>query len=524
MKLSEAEYGSILDKNIEKALKVENRYSFINANLRNLLKKEDFDFLLEMEENVIKLSKNPLNDPKDAYKMFPALGEMSMVQRMNPQAGGIEGSVKKQMLLSMAMVQSMPELDSAAIASGILTGNALYHNPKRSDIQEKALTEIYNGSKVGGIGITEPGRGSDAVNMELQATMNADGGFSFNGSKVFTTNGAVADYFATYGVTDISNPGRTMMLGLFVRGDEGLSTKRLYVPAFEGIGIAEVKYNNVTVGADRVLAKPGVGLARLFGGLIPERLAIIGSGLAGIWGAIAYATIYGQIRQQFGKPIFKYQGISNVIAELYSRASAYTAFGIQIADFYEEKIAAKIHHGEKPDPMDEQMGNVLAAQGKLLVTKMAHECAYECVQTMGGRGAINEPGSNNGINRGENLSRISEVVGGHRNIQLKIIQMGLAGTSAMAVGPFVEKAKRTARKAGKKIGGMILDKAEKLLAGSAEFLGDETKAGLSQAINKIKEATESKNKIELAAYTRALPKLLKNASKEAHKAKKAANK
>ena len=96
-------------------------------------------------------------------------------------------------------------------------------------------------------------RGSDSVNMRTVGSINADGSITYNGTKIYTTNGAVADYFSTYGVTDITDPRGSMMLTLFARGDEGLSTERLQIPAAQGVGIAKVNYDHVMVPADRMI-------------------------------------------------------------------------------------------------------------------------------------------------------------------------------------------------------------------------------------------------------------------------------
>ncbi len=132
----------------------------------------------------------------------------------------------------------------------------------------------------------------------------------------------------TYGVTDITDPRGSMMLTLFARGDEGLSTERLQIPAAQGVGIAKVNYDHVMVPADRMIAPPGEGYKRLFRGLTPERVSIIGGSLGMIWSALAHGVIYSQLRNQFGKPIFNYQGISHVLGDIYSKAAAYTAFRI----------------------------------------------------------------------------------------------------------------------------------------------------------------------------------------------------
>jgi len=518
MKLKDVKYTNMLEKNYEKALSLKNRYSFINTNILPLLNKEEKDMFLGFQDVCMKLQKEV--NIEDVYDMLPKLGEHYMLQRMNTY-DGVKGSCKNQMLLSLAVNGMAPEVDFAATASAILVGNSLYHNPNRTEVQEKALKEIYRGTKVGGIGITEIEHGSDAVNMKMKATMQDDGSVTYNGIKVYTTNGAVADYFSTYGVTDISNPRRTMMLTMFERGDLGLKAERLHIPAGRGVGIAKVTYDNVNAPAERILAGPGVGYRRLFGGLTPERIAIISGSIAGLWHVIAHGAIFTQIRHQFGKSIFKYQGISHVLDDLYSKTAAYTAFAFQVADFYDKKVGDKIHKGEKPNPMDEGSAAIMAAQGKYLTARLSHHAAYEVVQMFGGRGAIDEPGSNNGINRGENISRLMEVVGGHRNVQLMIVEAGLKAGTMMAISGNIQKAKREERKVQKEIVKLYMVRADKLLAGDGAYLSEPTKIELTHVLSKLRTAIDSKDKIEQAAYSKALPKALSKAGKEVYKAKKA---
>ena len=357
--------------------------------------------------------------------------------------------------------------------------------------------------------------------MEMDAKIDGEGNITYNGTKIYTTNGAVADYFATYGVTDQLDPRRSMMLTLFKRGDEGLMSERLHIPGAHGVGVGKITYNNVKVPKDRMIAEPGEGYRRLFRGLTPERIAIIGSALAGVWGAIAHGVIYTNLRTQFKKPLFKFQGISHVLDDLYARVQAYTTFALKIAEIYDTKVGNVIRKGGKPDMMAEGQVAVAAASGKYILAKMAHEAAYEVVQLMGGRGAINEPGSNNGINRGENLSRLAEVLGGHRNIQLMIINMGLKATAMMPIQPIANKGKKKAEK--KKIARYKawVEKAEQLIAKDGEFMGD-TREYLERCASKLKTAIENKDKIEIDAYGKAIPRAFSKASKAAHIARKKA--
>ncbi|MHA1561597.1 MAG: acyl-CoA dehydrogenase family protein, partial [Promethearchaeota archaeon] len=203
------------------------------------------------------------------------------------------------------------------------------------------------------------------------------------------------------------------------------------------------------------------------------------------------------------------------------KTAAYTAFAFQVADFYDKKVGDKIHKGEKPNPMDEGSAAIMAAQGKYLTARLSHHAAYEVVQMFGGRGAIDEPGSNNGINRGENISRLMEVVGGHRNVQLMIVEAGLKAGTMMAISGNIQKAKREERKVQKEIVKLYMVRADKLLAGDGAYLSEPTKIELTHVLSKLRTAIDSKDKIEQAAYSKALPKALSKAGKEVYKAKKA---
>ncbi len=518
IKLDDVPYTNLLEKNYEKALSLSNRYSFVNSNILPMLTKEESELFTGFQD-VCKNLNSKLN-LNDVYNVFPDLGEKNMLQRMNTY-NGIEGSCKTHFLLDMALSGWAPELNLATAASAVLVGNSLYHNPKRNDLQERALNEIYAGTKIGGLGITELEHGSDAVNMKTQASIAENGDITYNGTKIYTTNGAVADYFSTYGVTDISNPRRTMMLTLFKRGDEGLKSERLRISGAHGVGIGKITYDNVTVPQDRMLAAPGEGYKRLFRGLTPERFAITTGILGGLWGALASGTIFAQTRFQFGKTLFKYQGISNVLSDIYSKLAAYTAFALQVANFYDQKIGSKINKGETPNPLDEGTVAVMASQAKYLTAKLSHYATYEIAQIFGGRGTINEPGSNNIVNRGENLTRIMEVIGGHRNIQLMIIEMGLKMSTAMSIGGNIKKAKRQEKKSKDKLIQIFITRAEKILSEDKDFLPETEKLTLTNALSKLKAAIESNNDIEAEAYSKVLPKLLSKAGKAVYLAKKA---
>jgi len=508
-------YSKLMEDEYEDACSLKNRYSFLNANLFPMLSKEEQDVFTDMQEKLSKFQKD-VKAIKDVYEIFPKLGENYLLQRLNPYKG-MEGNTKLQLLLALCTAQLSPEVDMAMAASAILGGNALCHVTEPNDVILKAIDEIFTGKKIACIGITEMDRGSDAVNQECMSKINEDGSLTMNGTKIYTTNGPKADYFVAYGVTDLIDPRRSMTQGLFTR-EHGVKTSRLCIPAAPLVHIGKTYFDNVTCPKEYVLAGPGLGYKRLFEGLVPERLTIIGSSLGSAWTALATASIFTQMRFQFGKPLFSYQGISHVMADLFSRISAYTSFAFQSAGFYEKKIAEVKRAGQVPNKMDESYAAVLASQGKYLTAKIAHETAYEMVQVMGGRGALDEPGSSVIINKVENLTRISEVVGGHRNVQLMIVQGALAAASQMNIGRQMKKLGKKEIAKAEVRAKLMIEKAGALLA-SKDQLGD---AGdvLEKAKSEFEAAVASGDAKKAEFFGKSLGKALAEAGKALYKAQK----
>ncbi|MBD3352140.1 MAG: hypothetical protein GF364_11690, partial [Candidatus Lokiarchaeota archaeon] len=194
----------IPDEILEK-MKIENVYEVLNENLFPFLNEDEKEFVLELEKFCIELEPT-IDYDKDVYVLFPKLGEKGYIQRMNPFKDYKHHGMKYEVLLGLIMSICDAELDLARLASGILCGNPCYlHHDGREEIL-KAYEEINLGTKVGCIGITEPQQGSDAVNMKTVCKKLDDGSIQYNGEKVYTTNGAKADYFACYGVYDPANP------------------------------------------------------------------------------------------------------------------------------------------------------------------------------------------------------------------------------------------------------------------------------------------------------------------------------
>ncbi|MHA1782155.1 MAG: acyl-CoA dehydrogenase family protein [Promethearchaeota archaeon] len=172
--------------------------------------------------------------------------------------------------------------------------------------------------------------------------------------------------------------------------------------------------DNVKVPKEYILADDGLGYVRLFEGLVPERLSIMGSGIGIVWAALCYGIIYTNLRKQFGKPVVRYQGVGYGMADLLAKANAATALALQAATIYDDKII----FAEEPSKEAEKWVAAISSQGKYYVAKLTHECCYEVQQHMGGVSVTD----NTPVDELMDTSKIEEVIGGARNIQLLLIQ------------------------------------------------------------------------------------------------------
>ena len=404
----------IINDDILAKMSLENVFKIFNDNVFPMLNQEEREYCNKLQEFCIDL--NPKIDrSKDVYGLLPELGKHGYVQRINPWKDFKPVGMKKEILLGIHISMLDPQLELARVASGILCGNPTFHyyeHGGESDVALKVQDELLSGQKVGCIGITEPERGSDAVNMTTVCT-KTDDGVIFNGEKVYTTNGPKADYFCCYGVYDKSNPRDTMVQGVIAR-EFGVKTKRLKINSVPRVHISHTILDNVKVPQDYILADNGLGYKRLFEGLVPERLSIMGSGVGICWAGIIYGIIYTNLRKQFGKPVIRYQGVGYGLADLLTKSSAATALALQAATVYDEKIL----FADEPSKEAGKWVAAISSQGKYYVTKLTHEICYEVQQHMGGISVTD----NTPLDELTDVSKIEEVIGGARNIQLLLIQ------------------------------------------------------------------------------------------------------
>jgi alkylation response protein AidB-like acyl-CoA dehydrogenase len=216
----------------------------------------------------------------------------------------------------------------AAMAGPLLHSDVvLPYLMNSTDDEQKArwLPEIAAGTKILAIAMTEPGTGSDLAGIKTSAKRDGDG-WVLNGAKTFITNGINADLVVVAARTSDDKHGG---LSLFVveRGMEGFERgKQIDKLGQHASDTSELFFDNCLVPAENLLGAEGSGFLQLVGRLVPERLTLAVSSIAGCEMALDMTLAYVKERTAFGRPIGTFQHSRFLLAELRTKVEITRCF------------------------------------------------------------------------------------------------------------------------------------------------------------------------------------------------------
>lgn len=220
-------------------------------------------------------------------------------------------------LVCQAMARWNYALSLSWIAHENLCLNNIYRNAN-DDLRRKYLPDLCSGKAVGALGLTEPGAGSDALGS-MRTTARRDGGhYVLNGSKMFITNGPIADTLLVYAKTAPERGAHGISAFIVERTFPGFRVaQKLVKMGFRGSQTGELVFADCRVPAENLVGTENVGVAVVMSGLDLER-AVISPICVGIAErALELAIDYAKTREQFGKPLSEFQMIQSKIADMY---------------------------------------------------------------------------------------------------------------------------------------------------------------------------------------------------------------
>jgi acyl-CoA dehydrogenase len=240
-------------------------------------------------------------------------------------------------------------------------------------LKEKYLPGIISGDLISSIGITEPGAGSDAANIQTKAIREGDH-YIVNGSKTFITNGVYGDFVVTVVKTNPEAGTAGVSLLVIDQKSEGISRRKLKKLGWHASDTAEISFDNVKVPVENLIGEEGRGFFYLMNGLQLERLCAVPAAVRGMEYAIEVTLQYMSEREAFGKPINQFQVLRHRIAQMSSEVEALKAFSYHCCRMYADNI-----YDVK-----------LCSMAKLLATELAEKVATECLQMYGGYGFMED--------------------------------------------------------------------------------------------------------------------------------------
>ncbi len=421
--MSKTKHAQGINDEIMEKLNLQNRYAFLNANLSSILSDDEMEFLKEVEDFCVKFEKdNKITHApdEDIYEWIPAFGKEGYITRMYPFSE-IDLNYEKygltvDLLRGLAIDQFDPQYLMMSGAS-ILAINPIKAHHESIPVRLNALKELVTGKVPGCILITEPERGSDAVHQLTTCEEQEDGSFILNGDKIYNTNAPRSKWAVCYASAE-QNEGNKMAQFLIDTDWDGWNCERVFIPWAPKIYLGKEKLDNLKVSKDFVLGGVGKGREHLFEGLVPERIMIASENLCESWTALSFALIYAQMRKQFNQPIMKFQGVGLLLSELWARTNSLTYGLVKFAEAYDEKVEK---YGEIPPHIAHALVSS-ASQFKYMCADLTKDVCYECANVMGGAG-LND---NTLMHDLVGISRIQEIVGGSRQIQLYIMSGALA--------------------------------------------------------------------------------------------------
>jgi len=275
---------------------------------------------------------------------------------------------------------AVEEISRASAAVGLSYGahsnlcvNQLRRNGNEAQ-KRKYLPKLISGEHVGALAMSEPGAGSDVVSMSTRAEKKGDR-YIINGSKMWITNGPIAETLVVYAKTDPAAGPRGITAFIIEKGMKGFSTaQKLDKLGMRGSDTGELVFENCEVPEENVLGEVGRGINVLMSGLDYER-AVLAAGPLGIMQACLDVVMpYVHERKQFGQPIGSFQLVQGKIADMYTTMNASRA--------YVYAVAKACDRGETT--REDAAGAILYAAEK------ATQCTLDAIQLLGGNGYIND--------------------------------------------------------------------------------------------------------------------------------------
>ncbi|KAH3744477.1 acyl-CoA dehydrogenase/oxidase [Pelomyxa schiedti] len=342
--------------------------------------------------------------------MWRKMGDMGLLGITAPvQYGGMEMGYLENCI-------AMEELSRACASVGL--SYAAHSNLCVSQIDRNGnaaqkqffLPKLVSGEHIGALCISEEEAGSDVVSMKTTAVKKGKH-FVLNGSKMWITNGDIADVYIVYAKTNPVGKQHGITAFLVNKKSKGLrANPPLDKLGMRGSNTCQLFFENVEVPEENILGQVDKGIYVLMSGLDYERLALSAGPLGIMQSCVDNVMPYVALRKQFGKPLSSFQLIQAKLADMYTSLCASRAFVYSTAKAVDEK------------QLDQSAITRSCASAFLFSAEHATQVALQAIQCLGSSGYMNEYP----LGRLLRDAKLYEIGGGTTEIRRLVIAKELA--------------------------------------------------------------------------------------------------
>ncbi|MDD6310704.1 MAG: acyl-CoA dehydrogenase family protein [Firmicutes bacterium] len=336
------------------------------------------------EKEIKPISAQLDRDGEWPYETVAKLAEMGMMGMPYPKEYGGQG------MDYMTYIMVVEELSKVDASHGVIvqTHNALCCWPiftyGTEEQKRKYLPDLLSGKKIGAFGLTEPNAGTDAAMQQTTAKYDPETDeYILNGSKKFISGGGIADVYVIMAMTDKTKGNKGITSFIVEKGTPGFDFGHIEDKMGIRASVArELFFDDCRIPAANMLGEEGKGFKTAMSTLDVGRLGIAGQALGIAQGAFDETVKYMKQREQFGRPLHKFQALAFEMANMKAR--------IESARFTLYRACDVRNKAQAGDPEAKAQVTETAAMAKLVCSECASYVVDKAVQFHGGYGYIKD--------------------------------------------------------------------------------------------------------------------------------------
>ena len=309
--------------------------------------------------------------PEDLYKKMGKMGLMGMTV---PQKYGGAGIDRISYMVALEEISRYCGSTGLTVEAHNSLGVGHIYEKGTEEQRKKYLPKLCSGEEIAAWALTEPNAGSDAGATQTTAELNGDE-WVINGTKQFITSGDVAWVTTVMAKTDKEKGARGISAFIVEKDTPGFKVGQLEDKlGLRGSRTAELIFENCRIPKENLLGKKGDGFIGAMNILDRGRTAIGAMSVGIARGAFEDALDYAKQREQFGRPIGKFQAIQWMLSDMATEIDAARLLIFRAA-----------HMEDQNKRFTKE-----AAMAKLFASEMAMRATIKGIQILGGYGYTRE--------------------------------------------------------------------------------------------------------------------------------------